>query len=239
MPLRRTLRFPRPKDPAGMRLISVQLRINETCDIVLVILRQARHRARVFAITAAHGAGAGKGAIVAGALAEPVEPFGAVGLRARPFADDGPFVGAGELWAQSAGGGDVFAGGHGVLFGGEDLVLVGVEDDVLVARGGVELAVPVGFEVLEGVVDAGCVVGAGGGDGFVAGLVEGFDAVEVERAAEGFVEEFDGGDDVGVAGVAGGEVLEGRQGLGDGVALLPVDGAVAAGVVEAVLATGS
>ena len=72
----------------------------------------------------------------------------------------------------------------------------------------------------------------------VAGLVEGEDFVEVEIWAEGLVEEFDLGDDVGVGGVALCEVFNRGDGFGDGVAGLPVYGAVAAGVVEAVLRAG-
>ena len=69
----------------------------------------------------------------------------------------------------------------------------------------------------------------------VAGLVEGVDCVEVEIWTEGLVEKFDHGDDVGVGGVALGEVFDRGDGFGDGVAGLPIYGAVAAGVVEAVL----
>lgn len=87
-------------------------------------------------------------------------------------------------------------------------------------------------------MDAGYVVVAVGLDGLVAGLVEAFDAVKVERGAEGLVEEFDGGDDVGVRGIARCETLEGVEGLGDGGALLPIYGAIAAGIVKAVLTAG-
>ena len=86
--------------------------------------------------------------------------------------------------------------GAGDLVRGEDLVLVGVEDDVLVTRGRVELAVPVGLHVLEGVVHGDGEVGGGGGDGLVAGLVEGGDFGEGEGGPEGLVEEFNRGDGV-------------------------------------------
>ena len=126
-------------------------------------------------------------------------------------------------------------GGHGDLGWGKDLVLMGIEEDVLVPRGGVEFAVPVGLDVFEGVVNGGAEVGRGALDGLVAGLVVGEDFVEVEVGAEGLVEEFDHGYDVCVGGVALGEVFDGGDGLGDGVALLPVDGTVASAVVETVL----
>lgn len=70
-------------------------------------------------------------------------------------------------------------------------------------------------------------------------MVEGLHAVEVEREAEGFVKKLDGGNDVRVSGVAESEVLEGRDCLGDRVALLPIDGTVAAGIVEPILGAGS
>ena len=69
----------------------------------------------------------------------------------------------------------------------------------------------------------------------VTGLVVGEDFVEVEIGAERLVEEFDHGYDVCVAGVALREIFDCGNGLGDCVALLPVDGTVATTVVESVL----
>ena len=126
-------------------------------------------------------------------------------------------------------------GGHGDLAGAEDLVLVGVEHDILVTRGGVEFAVPVGLDVFKGVVDCGCEAGACALDGLVAGLVVVEELVEVNIGAERLVEEFDCGYGVCVAGVALREVFDCGDGLLDGVALLPIDGAVAAAVVEPIL----
>ena len=196
-----------------MLLIRIQLRINETRNVVLIISTQILHGAYVFSGTGTNVRTSGKRAIVASTFAEPVEPFRAVGLRAGPFADDGPFVGAGEVGAEGAGGGDVGGGGHGDLAGAEDLVLVGVEDDVLVAGGGVEFAVPVGLDIFEGVVDGGCEIGACALDGLVAGLVVAEDFVEVEVRPERLVQEFDGGYDVCVAGVALREVFDCGNGL--------------------------
>ena len=79
-------------------------------------------------------------------------------MRACPFADYGPFVGAGEGGAESACCGDVLRGGHGDLSGGKDLVLMGVEEDILVSGRGAEFAVPVTLDVFEGVVDGGAEV---------------------------------------------------------------------------------
>ena len=126
-------------------------------------------------------------------------------------------------------------GGHGDLARRKDLVLMGIEEDILVSRRGAEFAVPVSLNVFEGVVDCGSKVGRGALDGLIPGLVVGEDFIEVEIRAERLVEEFDHGYDVCVAGVALGEVFDGGDGLGDGVALLPVDGTVATAVVEAVL----
>lgn len=97
MPLRRALRLPRPEDPAGMLLIRIQLRLDEMSQIALVVIAQVGHGTRVFAIAGSGlaRAGVGEGAVVSGALAVAVQPFGAVGLGAGPFAYDGPFVGAG------------------------------------------------------------------------------------------------------------------------------------------------
>ena len=238
MPLGRAFRLPRPKDPAGMLLVGVQLRVDEVLQVVLVIRAQIRNGAGGFAVAGADIAGAcvRQRAVVAGAFAEAVEPLRAVRLGAGPFADDGPFVGAGELRPQGAGGGDVVGRAHGDLGRGEDLVLMGVEKHVLVAgRGLGHEAVPIGLEVLESVVDAGGVIATGSRDGLVAGLVEGLDLVEVEGAAERFVEKFDCRDDVGVARVALSEFLKCGDSLADRVALLPIDRSVAAAVVEAVL----
>lgn len=126
MPLRRTLRLPRPEEPARMLLISVKLGIDESGKIVFVVLTQSRHRTCVFPIAASYGAAAGESTIVAGTFAKAVEPFRTVGLGSGPFADDGPFVSTCELGSQRAGGLDVVVGRHGDLRGGEDLVLMRV-----------------------------------------------------------------------------------------------------------------
>ena len=126
-------------------------------------------------------------------------------------------------------------GGHGDLAGAEDLVLVGVENDVLVSRGSVEFAVPVGLDVLKGVVYCCCEVGACGLDGLVARLVVGEDFVQIEIGAERLVEEFDCGYDVCVVGVALREILDCSDCLLDRIALLPIDRTVATAVVEPVL----
>ena len=158
MPLRRTLRLPRPKNPPGMRFIRIQLRINKTRQILLISIAQILHRARVFPIAGTNVRRAGKSTVIARSFSKPVEPFRTVGLRACPFADYGPFVGAGESGAESACCGDVLRGGHGDLSWGKDLVLMGVEEDILVTGRGVEFAVPVTLDVFEGVVDGGAVV---------------------------------------------------------------------------------
>ena len=221
-----------------MLLIRIELSVNKMLQILLIIRTQIRDRPRGLAVTGPDVAGAriGKRAVIAGAFAEAVEPLRAVRLRTGPFADDGPLVGARELRAQSTGGGDVVGWTHGDLGRGEDLVLVGVEEDVLVARRRLgHEAVPVGLEVFKGVMDAGCVITTGAGHGLVARLVEGFDLVEIEVGTERFIEELDGRDDVGVARVMLGEALKCGDGLADRVALLPINRAVTATVVEAIL----
>ena len=238
MPLGRALRPPSPEDPAGVLLIGIKLRVDEVLQVVLVLRAQVLDRAGGFAVAGPDVASAhvGERAVVAGAFAETVEPFCAVGLGTGPFAHDGPLIRAGELGPEAASGGDVVRGAHGDLGGGEDLVLMRVEEHVLVAgRGLGHEAVPISLEVLERVVDGGCIVAAGSGDGFVAGLVERLDLVKIEGTAKGFIEEFDGRDDVGVARVTLSEVLECGDGLADRVALLPINVSVAAAIVEAVL----
>ncbi len=221
-----------------MLLIGVELRVDEMLQVVLVIVAQVRDRADGFAIAAADVARAnvGKGAVIACAFSEAVEPFGAVGLGTGPFADDGPFVRAGELRAQGAGGGDVVGGTHADLTRGEDLVLMGIEEDVLVARGGLgHEAVPIGREILEGVMDAGCKVAAGSCHGLIAGLVEGLEVVKVEVGTKRFIEKLDCRDDVSVAGVALCEIIKCGECLADRITLLPINRSVAAAVVEAIL----
>ena len=90
-----------------MLLIRIQLRVDKVLQILLVVRTQVRHRARGFAVARADFGRAVKGTVVASAFAEAVEPFCAIGLSARPLADDGPLVGSGELRAESTGGGDV------------------------------------------------------------------------------------------------------------------------------------
>lgn len=121
---------------------------------------------------------------------------------------------------------------------GEDLVDVGVEDDVVDAGAGAHEAVPVGLDVEEGVVDHDGCVAVEVADVAPAVVVEFLDVVHVEAPVAGFVEELDGGYDVGVAFIAVGEVLDGGKGIGDVVAGLPVYVAVFTAVVETVLGTG-
>lgn len=75
---------------------------------------------------------------------------------------------------------------------------------------------------------SGYIIATSGADGLITGLIEGLDAVKVERAAKGFVEEFDCRDDICVGGVSEREILERGNCLGNCIALLPVDGTVAA-----------
>ena len=161
IPLGRAFRPPRPPDPPGVLLISIQLRIDKMLQIVHVVRAQAVDRAGDLAVAGADVRRAGEGAVVARAFSEAVEPFGAVGLGARPLADNGPLVRAGEFGAKGAGGGDVLGGGLGDFVLGEDLVLMGVEQHVFVTGCGCHETVPIGLEVLEGILDGGREVAAG------------------------------------------------------------------------------
>ena len=221
-----------------MPLISIKLGVNEVLQVVLVVRTQTLNRARSFAVARANvtRAGIGKAAVIACSFPEAVEPLSAIGLGTGPFADNGPLVGPGKFWAEAASSSDVVRGTHGNLTWGEDLVLMGIKNHVLVARRGWgHEAVPVAFEILESIVNAGCVVGADSCHGLVAGLVETLDLLEVEGATQRLVQELDCRDNVGVARVALGEVLDCGDGLAHCISLLPIDGSVAAAVVEAVL----
>ena len=238
VPFRCAFGPPGPEDPPRVLLVGVELGVNEVLEIVLVVGTQGRDRACGFAGTGADvtGAGIGEAAVIAGSFSEAVEPLGAVGLRTGPFADDGPLVGSGELRAEKAGGGDVVRGAHGDLSWREDLILMSVENHILVARRGWgHEAVPIGVDVLESVMDAGCVVAAGSGHGLVAGLVEGLKLVEVERATKRLIEELNCRDDVSVAGIVLSEILKRGDGLVNRISLLPIHRPVAATVVEAIL----
>ena len=132
----------------------------------------------------------------------------------------------------------MFGGTHGYLVLREDLVLMRIEYDVLVTRRGVHEAIPVCLKVLEGIVDASSVVVAAALDCLVAILIKCLDLVKIERAPEGFVEEFDSGDDISIRGVSLSKVLNGCDRLGYGITLLPVDGTIAAAVVKSILTAG-
>lgn len=84
-------------------------------------------------------------------------------------------------------------------------------------------------------MDAGCVVAAGSCHGLIAGLVESLDLVEIEGAAERFVEELYCRDDVSVPGVALSEILKRGECLANGITLLPINISVAAAIVETIL----
>lgn len=99
VPLRRRFGDPSPEDPASVPLICVELSLDETAEVVLVIIGKPRDSTGVLSVTATNSRAARKGAIVTSAFAKAIEPFRAIGLGACPFADDGPFVGASELGA--------------------------------------------------------------------------------------------------------------------------------------------
>lgn len=84
-------------------------------------------------------------------------------------------------------------------------------------------------------MDAGCVVGTGSCHSLVAGLVKGLEVVEVEGATKRLVEKLDCRDDVSVVGVALSEVLKRGDRLADRITLLPINGSVAAAIVETIL----
>ena len=96
-------------------------------------------------------------------------------------------------------------------------------------------AVPVALEILESILDAGCIITAGSCHGLVAGLVESLKLVQVEGVTKRLIQEFDCRDHIGVARVAFGEVLDRGDGLAHGITLLPIDGSAAAAIVETVL----
>ena len=176
IPLRSGLGDPGPEEPSGMLLISIKLRFDEVTQVELVVRAQASNGAGILAVAAAHDRTACQSAIIASAFAKSVEPLRAVRLCACPFANDGPFVGAGEFRTERAGGRDVFVRGHGDFVRAEDLVLVRVEH--VIFRTCCE-AVPDGYEVLESVMETDNSVGIAVADGDVALVVEVLDAVEI------------------------------------------------------------
>ncbi len=157
VPLRRALTLPGPEDPPAVLLIRIQLRLDKLCNVSLIGRTQAPDRPNILPRTRTHVATpavACKGAIVPRTFTVAVEPFGAIGQSAGPFAYDCPLVCAGYFRALRASGGDVGREVHGDLGGGEDLIVVGVEDYVVEARFVPHEAVPVGLDVLECVLDA-------------------------------------------------------------------------------------
>ena len=109
-------------------------------------------------------------------------------MGSTPLADNGPLVGASQLWTQGAGGRDVFGESLRDLRLREDLVLVGVEDNVGAAGLPVHEAVPVSIDVLESVVDSHCSVAVTITDNAIAVKVKGLKLVHINRTIEGFVE---------------------------------------------------
>ena len=91
------------------------------------------------------------------------------------------------------------------------------------------------MEILESILDAGCVIAAGSRHGLVAGLVEALELGEVEGETKRLVQELDCRDNIGVASVAFGEILNRGDRLAHCITLLPIDGSVAAAIVETIL----
>ena len=222
----------------SMLLISIQLRLNKVSQIRLIIRRQALHSTDILPITTPHPTTPRKSAIVSRALEPAIQPLGTIRLRARPLAHNRPLIRAPNPRADATSRLDMLGRALSDLAVIEDLVLVRIEDDVVDAGLGVHEAVPKRLHVLEGVVDGDGGVGVGVAHGAPAVVVEFLEGAEVDDGAEGFVEQFDGRDDVGFFGVALGEGPDRIEGLLGCAALLPLDGAETAAVVEAVLGAG-
>lgn len=172
---------------------------------------------------------------------------GAVGVDADvccggPFADESWHDGVcgAERLGPGTGLGDVLGLGEGVVGVCEKLVEMRVDAELAVGIKVLGDAGP-GWSALEGVVhddDEVWVCGCGfdgceGGFGPSLGCAE-----EVVAPGDGLVDELKSDDDVGVleGAVFSGHGFENGDGAGEVLGLLPVDGAGAAGVVEAVLA---
>lgn len=95
VPLRSTLRFPRPEDPARMALIGIQLCLDVIFHIDLIDVQHVIDSTLILLLAVAIIAFTFfECAVVACTTAEPVQPFRAVGLCACPLSYNGPFVGA-------------------------------------------------------------------------------------------------------------------------------------------------
>ena len=169
--------MPSPEEPARVLLICIELGFDEVTEVVLVVRAQVGHSTSIFSIAATHIRAAGQSPIVAGSFAKPIEPFGAIGLRPCPFANDGPLVGASEFGAESASGSDMLWRGHSDFAGGEDLILMGIEHVIIWTRC---VAIPDGNKVFESVVEGNDCVGVAVADSIIALVVEVLDAVKVE-----------------------------------------------------------
>lgn len=240
VPLRSTLSLPGPVQPAAALLIRIELGLDEAADVVTVSLGHAGDSADRLASATADGRATGVSTVVASTDALTVQVLGAVCHGAGPLADDGPLVGGEDVVVHEAAGcGGVLGCRHGEQTVVEDFVVVGIHHDVVDAGRGAHEAVP-GLRGHEPVVqDDGGVLTCLAGDtpGVVVVLLQG---VFVHTTGNvGLVQGLDGGDDICVAGVPFRKRRDGALGLGDGVALLPVNGTTLSTVVESVLGTGS
>jgi hypothetical protein len=234
------LGLPGPEDPAGMLFISVQLSLDVVFQVRLVDIEHAVDGSYVLVVAVSIISSASrKCSIVSGTLAKAVQPFRTIGLCTGPFADDGPLVGSCDFGTSCTGSLDVVAGLHGNFSIGEDLVDVGVEDNVVDSTLGIHEAVPVRLDVFECVVDdnsCGAILGA---DISPAIVVEFLQRIHVNTPVCRLIQELNCGHNISVTCVAVGEILDCRQCLGGGVALLPSNGSITSTVVEAVLGSRS
>ncbi len=116
----------------------------------------------------------------------------------------------------------------------ENLIHVCVEHDVVNTGGRVHEAIPIA-EALESVMNDHRGVGIVVTDSAPSIIVELLEHTKVKRRPKWFIENGNGSHDVGVWSIALCESTNSVNGLRDSIARLPLNGAIATAVVEAIL----
>lgn len=209
MPFWCALGLPGPEDPARVLLVSIQLSLNVVFQISLVYIGHAIDGSLVFAIAVSVIPSASwECLIVARTLAKTVQPLRAISLRAGPFSNHSPFIGSSDLGAGGASSLYVVAGLHGNFSIREDLVDMSIEDNVVDSASGAHESIPVRLDIFECVMDDDSCVAVLRPDIAIAIVIEFLQRIHVNTPVTGLVQEFNGSNNIGLARVAVGEILD-------------------------------
>ena len=129
----------------------------------------------------------------------------------------------------------MIAGFHSHFCIGKYLVNVSVKDDIVESTRGIHKAVPVCLNVLKCVVDDNRCIAVLGPNVSKSIVVELLQCVHIDAPICWLIQELNRCYNIGITSVTVGKVLDRGQGLGCGIALLPLYGSIPSAVIKTIL----